>query len=230
MKIQILLAACAMGSVLLAAPNLPSGPITKEKSPVTKENNVSEDIIPVPAEDLASTRRSVVKAKKVVSKKSDEVLYKELLKKLEERAAKQSKKENVKRAAVVDSSTKASLPEPFKSILIGNSIAVFAHYNEIAIRKNANPDSVIKKSSEEDLEAEKIIGDRMRKTGEAAKNIIGNNRQKFLIKPKPNLTYSLKDIRIYIGSQFGEWEVTKLTSHYVVYTNIINNSTVKKYY
>jgi len=159
-----------------------------------------------------------------------------LLKKFEKSANKKikEKKEINKKMANnnVSNKIKAVLPQPYKSILIGKHLAVFAHYYEPKLQDNSTPED--NTLSAETRESDKMLsgfgGDAMNRSERVANGMLDNPRAKMSTGNESSLKYEVRDIRLYKGSEFGNWKVDKLSLHYVIYKNINNKKTVKKYY
>jgi len=156
-----------------------------------------------------------------------------LSKKFEERVNKKLENDKKRKSAIIiiDNKSKAILPTPYKSVLIGNTIAVFAKVKTPSLTESAIPKAIEKKTilTSEELESQRLMGEMnipksmnnsLRKTKKTLKN--GG--------PTGELSYKEHDVRLYVGSEFNNWYVKKLTLHFVIFENQKTKETIKKYY
>lgn len=145
------------------------------------------------------------------------------MKKFEKAANKKIAKDKMRKSIVKTTNmSKAMLPEPFKSVMIGNYVAVYAHVKVVSLMDNAKPVDIKQKNS-----FSRDLG--MPNVHLPSRNI-RNNEPNNIDTSINDLKYTTKDIRLYVGSEFNGWLVKRLTLRYVIFENPETKEIVKKYY
>jgi len=166
--------------------------------------------------------------------KNQKEKYNLLLKKFEVSSNKKIKDKESAKSLIITNKTRARLPEPYRSIMVGNYVAVFAHYKEPQMKDSANPVEFEVKVNKDNAESRRLIDEMnspINDPGMEAKRLVTNDqRRNSAFNKDSSLNFVNKDIRLYIGGQFNGWKVKRLTTHFVVFENILDKRTVKKYF
>jgi len=199
-------------------------------------NNMKKITESLKTEEDLSTKdiNKIIKKIKDDLKKDKERKINLLIKKYEISSNKKIKDKDSAKSLIITNKTRARLPEPYKSIMIGRYVAVFAYYKEPQMKDSANPVEFEVKVNKDNAESRRLIDEMnapIREPGLRAERIITNDqRRSSKLTKDDSLNFITKDIRLYIGSQFNGWKVKRLTTHFVVFENILDKRTVKKYY